>query len=74
MAPASLGDAGLGEELSRFGTFHRLDEMIGFVARRVMIPHLEVQALQVHGVQLGVEERTGYPLFPHLGPDLLQKF
>lgn len=74
-------DAGLagrcrigGAELGRLGIFHRLEEMIGFISRRVMIPHQQIHPLQVHGVQLGVEERAGYPLLPHLGPDLLQEF
>ncbi len=37
-----------------------------------MLPHLQVESLQLHGVLFGVEERAADALLPHAGADLLQ--
>lgn len=37
-----------------------------------MLPHLQVESLQVHGVLFGVEERAADALLPDAGADLLQ--
>lgn len=48
------------------------DQVIRFASTSVVLPHLQVEPLQVHGVLFGVEERTAYALLPHTRADLLQ--
>lgn len=42
-----------------------LDQVFWFVAIAVMLPHLQVEPLQVHCVLLGVEKRAADSLFPN---------
>lgn len=46
--------------------------MVRFASSSVMLPHLQVESLQVHGVLFGVEEWAADALLPDAGADLLQ--
>lgn len=46
--------------------------MLWLVAIAMMLPHLQVQSLQVSRVLLGVEQGTADPLLPDSCPDHLQ--
>lgn len=48
------------------------DQVVRFASGSVMLPHLQVESLQVYGVLFGVEERAANTLLPHAGTDLLQ--
>lgn len=56
----------------RLAGLHWFDHVVRFVARSVVIPHLEVQPLQVHRVLLRVEQRAGYSLLPDFATDFFQ--
>lgn len=49
-----------------------LDQVFWFVAFAMVLPHLQVQPLQVHCVLLGVEKRAADSLLPHTCSDHLQ--
>ena len=51
---------------------HCLDQMFWFVAIAVVLPHSQVEFLQVHCVLLGVEERATDSLSPNTRSDHLQ--
>lgn len=51
---------------------HCLDQVFWFVADAMVLPHSQVEFLQVHRVLLGVEERAADPLSPNTGSDHLQ--
>lgn len=46
--------------------------MLGFVPGGLVLPHLQVELLQVHGVLLGVEQRAADALLPYTGTHFLQ--
>ena len=49
-----------------------VDEVIRLFPTRMVLPHLQVELLQVCGVLLGVEQRAADSLLPHTRPDHLQ--
>lgn len=55
-----------------FTGFYCLDQGLRLVAIAVVLPHLQVEPLQVYCVLLGVEKRAADSLLPNTGPHHLQ--
>jgi len=59
-----LGERTVSLSSCRLAGLYWLNHVIWFVASRIVIPHLQIEPLQVHCVLFCVEQRTGYSLLP----------